>query len=141
MNPRPGWDITSEHLSGAQRPDIRPAGMGACTCPPGTLYGGCECGWGLMVQRLMWLGYGPDADAVTIARQAQDTSVYAAETVRRARIGAVQSLARTWTGSVAALGRLVGLGGQRVTDLVPGVAELVENAVRKANQAGARRVR
>ena len=120
----------AEPLSAAVRPDIRPAGTGGCTCPPGTNYAACTCAWATMIDRLLQLGYSRTADPVTIAREAQDTSDYVRSTLRTARVNAVRTRARTWPGSVAALGRLVGLGGQRLADLVPNVRELVAGSRR-----------
>lgn len=132
-------DGVAEPLSASVRPDLRPAGIGGCTCPAGTNYAACTCAWGVMITRMFQLGYGRDADAVTIAREAQDLSDAVEQTLGRARRTAVKRLAREWPGSVAALGRLVGLSGQRVAELVPDVSALVRAA--KAREASRRSTR
>lgn len=107
--------------SATVRPDVRPAGMGACTCPPGTLYAGCECAWGTLVDRMLMLGYGRQADPVTIAREVTDLGAYARQLAGQARQRALTALGRTWEGSAAALARLVGISSQALRAAAPQV--------------------
>ena len=123
----------TEPLSPSVRPDLRPAGIGGCVCPAGTNYAACECAWGVLVDRLMQMGYGRGADAVTIAREAQDLTEFAEQVLGTARRVAIRRVAHEWPGSVAALGRLVGVSGQRLAELVPTISALVKSA--KAREA------
>ena len=97
-----------EPLSAALRPDIRPAGTGACTCPPGTLYARCECEWGVAVTRLLQLGYSRQATPDVIAREVPNLGrTISADLLPAARRAALRTLARTWADSLTALARLL----------------------------------
>lgn len=97
-----------EPLSTALRPDIRPAGTGACICPPGTLYARCECEWGVAVTRLLQLGYSRTATPDVIAREVPNLGrTISVDLLPAARRTALRTLARTWTDSLTALARLL----------------------------------
>lgn len=98
-----------EPLSATVRPDLRPPGTGACTCPPGTLYAGCTCSWGLVIDRMLQLGYSRRADAVTLARELPNLGACAQDVTAAARRDAITTLARTWTMSAGALAKLLGV--------------------------------
>lgn len=102
-------------LSPAVRLDLRPEGTGACTCPPGTLYGSCRCPWGTMVARLLTIGYGRAADPVTLAQELGDTATFVADQISAARARSIRTVVKSWTGPARALARL--LGFRSVTSL------------------------
>jgi hypothetical protein len=109
-----------EALSARLRPDIRPAGTGACTCPPGTVYAGCECGWGTAITRMLQLGYSRQADPVTIAREVSDLGkMISNDLMPAARRTALRTLARTWTDSLGALAKLLGVTPAAIRKAAP----------------------
>lgn len=97
-----------EPLSAAVRLDLRPAGVGACVCPPGTLYAACTCSWSVMIDRLLQLGYTRSADPVTLVRELGDTSAMIADQLSQARRRGAVQVCRSWTGTGAALARYLG---------------------------------
>lgn len=105
----------SSLLDASVRLDLRPAGVGACTCPPGTLYGACRCPWGTMVSRLLQVGYGRGADPATLARELGDTAAFVADQLSAARSRSVRAVVKSWTGTAASLARH--LGFRSVTSL------------------------
>lgn len=114
-----------EALSAALRPDRRPPGMGACTCPPGTLYAGCECSWGVMIDRMLQLGYSRGADPVTIAREAPDLGTFAQQVLATARRAAITTLARQWVGPAAGLARVLGITYNALKLTAPAAARMI----------------
>jgi hypothetical protein len=118
-----------EALSANVRPDLRPPGMGACTCPPGTLYAGCKCSWGVAIDRLLDLGY--RADPATIARDVSDTAAYVAETVApAAKRAALTTLARQWPSTLAAFAKMLGVTAAAVRKASPAAARMISERAR-----------
>lgn len=99
-----------------QRPDIRPPGVGACTCPPGTLYDACTCQWGNAITRMLQLGYA--ADPLTIAREAPALGTHLVRDVMpSARYRALRAL--RWAGPVGELAKLLGVTQRALRNFAP----------------------
>lgn len=114
-----------EPLSATVRPDIRPPGTGACTCPPGTLYAGCTCSWGVAINRLLQLGYSRGADPVTLARELPNLGSYVQEVAAAARKNAITTLARDWTASAAKFARMLGIGYPALQSAAPAAVRMI----------------
>lgn len=109
-----------EPLSPRLRPDIRPAGTGACTCPPGTVYAGCTCSWGVAINRMLQLGYSRQADPATIARDVPNLGkMISNDLMPAARRTALRTLARSWTESLDALAKLLGVTPAAIRKAAP----------------------
>lgn len=109
-----------EPLSPRLRPDIRPAGTGACTCSPGTVYAGCTCSWGVAINRMLQLGYSRQADPATIARDVPNLGkMISNDLLPAARRTALRTLARSWTESLDALAKLLGVTPAAIRKAAP----------------------
>lgn len=119
-----------EPLSTALRPDIRPAGTGACTCPPGTLYARCECEWGVAVTRMLQLGYSRQADLVTIAREVSDLGkTISVDLMPAARRRALRTIAATWQESLRSLAVLLGVTPAAIRKAAPDAVRRITGRV------------
>lgn len=114
-----------EPLSATLRPELRPPGVGACTCPPGTLYAGCTCSWGAAIDRMLMLGYGRGADPVTLARELPNLGAYAQQVTAAARAAAIVTLARTWTMSAGQLAKLIGVSYSALKSAAPSAVRMI----------------
>lgn len=114
-----------EPLSATLRPELRPPGVGACTCPPGTLYAGCTCSWGVVMDRMLQLGYGRGADPVTLARELPNLGALAQQVTAKSRERAITTLARDWTMSAGALARLVGVTYGALKSAAPSAVRMI----------------
>lgn len=127
-----------EALSPRLRPDIRPAGTGACTCPPGTVYAGCECAWGVAVTRMLQLGYSRQADPVTIAREVPNLGkMINNDLMPAARRTALRTVARSWTDSLGALAKLLGVSPAAISKAAPDAAHRITGGRRGPRSASA----
>lgn len=124
----------SEPLSPSVRPDVRPEGTGACTCPAGTNFAACRCRWGVLVLRALQLGYGPRSTPAVLARELEDFAGLARLAATDGKADAVRRLGRGWVGSVAALARMVKLSPARVRQIVPTIDEMVRAAKLRASE-------
>lgn len=123
-----------EALSARLRPDIRPAGTGACTCPPGTVYAGCECGWGVAVTRMLQLGYSRQADPATIAREVPNLGkMISNDLMPAARRTALRTLARTWTESLDSLAKLLQVSPAAIRKAAPDAVARITGRTRAAH--------
>lgn len=115
-----------EALSATVRPDLRPPGMGACTCPPGTLYASCECGWSLLIDRMLFFAYGRKADPATIAREISDTAKwFATEVAPTARRNALVTLASQWRGTFREFAKMLGVTAPAIRKAAPAAARMI----------------
>lgn len=119
-------DASPARLEALQALESHPAGMGACTCAAGGGYVACTCAWGLLVDRVLTMGY--LAPQETIATEIHDTSAYAEHRMRVARVRAIRFMARHWRGSLAGLSRRLKLSTARLDTLVPGIRALVRES-------------
>lgn len=119
-------DGIMEALSATVRPDLRPPGMGACTCPAGTLYASCTCGWATLIDRLLFFAYSGKADPVTIAREISDTAEYLRDTLApQARRAAIWALAATWQQSLRSLADLLGVTPAAIRKAAPAAVKRI----------------
>lgn len=127
-----------EPLSATVRPDLRPPGMGACTCPAGTQYASCKCGWATLIDRLLFFAYSGKADPVTIAREISDTAEYLRDTLApAARRSALRTLAATWTGTLSAFAKMLGISAAAISKAAPDAARRITGGRRGPRGASA----
>jgi hypothetical protein len=119
-----------EALSATVRPDLRPPGMGACTCPPGTLYASCTCAWVDLIDRLLFYAYGRQADPATIAREISDTATWFHRNVApAARRNALTTLARQWGGTFRDFAKMLGVTAPAIRKAAPAAARMIRERV------------
>lgn len=119
-----------EALSATVRPDIRPPGMGACTCPPGTLYASCACGWATLIDRLLFFAYGRQADPATIAREISDTATWLhRDLAPTARRNALTALASQWRGTFREFAKMLGVTAPAIRKAAPAAARMIRERV------------
>lgn len=115
-----------EPLSATVRPDLRPPGIGACTCPPGTLYASCTCSWATLIDRLMFYAYGRQADPATIAREISATAKwFYMDVAPTARRNALTTLARQWHGTFRAFAKMIGVTAPAIRKAAPAAARMI----------------